>query len=68
MDCGSPVPSLAAGQPLAMLPAGAIDSVLPPLPGVHLYVGSKAPWYTITDAWPQFAELPPAERFTEFFQ
>ena len=68
MDCGSPVPSLAAGQPLGMLPAGAVDSVLPPLPGVHLYVGSKAPWYTITDAWPQFAELPPAEQLTEFFQ
>ena len=66
--CGSPVPSLAAGEPFAMLPAGAIDSVLPPLPGVHLYVASKAPWYAITDAWPQFPELPPAERLTEFFQ
>jgi hypothetical protein len=68
MDCGSPVPSLPASQPFAMLPAGAIDSVLPPLPAVHLYVASKAPWYSITDAWPQFPQLPPAERFTEFFQ
>ncbi|MND05055.1 hypothetical protein D3C83_256250 [compost metagenome] len=51
-----------------MLPAGAIDSPLSPLPAVHLYVGSKAPWYEIADGWPQFAELPPPERLTEFFQ
>lgn len=67
-DCGSPVPTLPAGQPGVMLPAGAIDSELPPLPAVHLYVASKAPWVAITDAGPQFAELPPAERFTEFFR
>ena len=68
VDCGSPVPSLAADQTSVMLPAGAIDSVLPPLPGVHLYVGSKAPWVPITGTWPQFDELPPRERLTEFFQ
>jgi hypothetical protein len=51
-----------------MLPAGAIDSELPSLPAVHLYVASKAPGVPITDAWPQFAELPPADRFKEFFQ
>jgi hypothetical protein len=67
-DCGSPVPSATAGQPSVMLPAGAIDSELPSLPAVHLYVASKAPWVPITDAWPQFAELPPADRFKEFFQ
>jgi hypothetical protein len=31
-------------------------------PGVrassNIYVGSKAPWYTITDSLPQYAELP----------
>jgi hypothetical protein len=65
-DCGSPLPTTATGTML--IPAGSIDSELPPLPGVHLYVGSMAPWYTITDDWPQFDELPPAERFTDFFQ
>jgi hypothetical protein len=25
----------------------------------HIFVGSKAPWYEITDALPQFAEFPP---------
>jgi hypothetical protein len=67
-DCGSPVPSVGAGQEPVMLPAGAIDDPLPPLPAVHLYVGSKAAWYTITDNWPQFEALPPPERFTDFFQ
>jgi hypothetical protein len=67
-DCGSLVPSTAAGSPMAMLPAGAIDTPLSRLPAVHLYVGSKAPWYEIADAWPQFAELPPTEQLTELFQ
>jgi hypothetical protein len=62
---------------LVYLPAGAIDdpwkspkgdTELAPLPAVHLYVGSKAPWYAITDAWPQFDELPPPERFKDWFQ
>jgi len=67
-DCGSLVPSAAPGSASAMLPAGAIDTALPPLPAVHLYVASKAPWHDIVDRWPQFQELPPPERFTEFFQ
>jgi hypothetical protein len=50
-----------------MLPAGAIDSALHKLPAVHLYVDSKAAWCEIGDADPQFAELPPPERFAEFF-
>ena len=64
-DCGSPTPGGAAGTTV-MVPAGAVDTALAPLPAVHLYVGSKAPWVAIADGWPQFAELPPAERFTEF--
>jgi hypothetical protein len=67
-DCGSPAPSAPAGSPTVMLPAGAIDTPLAPLPAVHLHVGSKAGWYDIPGPWPQFAELPPAERFAEFFE
>jgi hypothetical protein len=67
-DCGSLVPTAPAESETAMLPAGAIDSPLPPLPAVHLYIGSKAPWYEIADAWPQFAELPPPEQLSELFR
>jgi hypothetical protein len=67
-DCGSLAPSAPPGSATVMLPAGAIDTPLPALPVVHLYVGSKAPWFEIADAWPQFAELPPPERLTEYFQ
>jgi hypothetical protein len=28
-------------------------------PGAHIFVGSKAPWFDITDDLPQHAELPP---------
>ena len=64
-DCGSPVPSAPPSSAAVSLPVGAIDTPLPPLPAAHLYVGSKAPWYEITDAWPQFYELPPPERLKE---
>jgi hypothetical protein len=67
-DCGSPAPSTPAGSPTAMLPAGAIDTPLAPLPAVHLYVASKAGWYDIVGGWPQFAELPPPEQLAEYFQ
>jgi hypothetical protein len=67
-DCGSPMPSVTADRRTVMLPAGAIDTELAPLPAVHLYVGSKAPWYAITDAWPQFDELPPPEQLKDWFQ
>jgi hypothetical protein len=57
-DCGSPMPSSAPGSPAAKLPAGAVDSPLPALPILHVYVGSKAPWYEITDSWPQLDVAP----------
>jgi hypothetical protein len=65
--CGSLVPSLMEGAPQVFVPAGSLDTELGELPAVHLYVGSKAPWDVIADSWPQFVELPPPERFTEFF-
>jgi hypothetical protein len=63
--CGSIVPTVAGGR--ALLPAGSVDAPPAPLPGVHIYVGSKASWEEITDGAPQFAELPPQERYAEFF-
>jgi hypothetical protein len=66
-DCGSPAPTLTADSAWVLLPAGAIDRTPAPLPAVHIYVASKASWDEISDSWPQFDELPPAERFTELF-
>lgn len=63
--CGSLVPTLGESAKLALLPAGGIDTPLPPLPMTHVYVASRPPWYEIRDTWPQFAELPPPDRRDE---
>jgi hypothetical protein len=65
--CGSPVATLLSDFGIAMLPAGAIDTPLDGVQAVHIYVGSKAVWQEITDSAPQFAEMPPPDRFGEFF-
>ncbi|MEA2625511.1 MAG: hypothetical protein QOD06_1556 [Candidatus Binatota bacterium] len=58
--CGSPVPRMHAGgtRPVA-IPAGSLDDD----PGIreemHIFVGSKAPWYEIADALPQHETYPP---------
>lgn len=56
--CGSSVPRLAENSPVVNVPVGSLDDP----PGVsargHIYVGSKAPWYTISDSLPQFDEMP----------
>jgi hypothetical protein len=65
--CGSLTPTVSPDVGLALIPAGSIDTPLGPLPGVHIYVASKARWHEITDSAPQFAEMPPPDRFGEFF-
>ncbi len=57
--CGSPVPELLPAYSLALLPAGPLEGDLGIKPQAHMFVGSKAPWYTITDNLPQYAEAPP---------
>ena len=42
------------------LPLGALDDDPGVRPQLHVHVASKAPWFTITDGLPQFAELPTA--------
>ncbi|HUQ50629.1 MAG TPA: GFA family protein [Gammaproteobacteria bacterium] len=81
-DCGSPVPSFAATTVLLPAGAmddpwksskgddpwkSPGDTDLPALPAVHLYVGSKAPWVTIADEWPQFDALPPPGQLKDYF-
>jgi hypothetical protein len=59
-QCGSPVPRDYAQAPLVMIPAGGLDDDPIARPMGNIYVGSKAPWYEITDGLPQFREMPPA--------
>lgn len=57
--CGSVAPVLIPPMQLALCPAGNLEGDLGIEPQMHMFVGSKAPWYTITDALPQFPEWPP---------
>ena len=57
--CGSVAPILAQNMDLAICPAGNLQGDLGIEPQSHLFVGSKAPWYTISDALPQYEEYPP---------
>ena len=57
--CGSIVPQFLPQPQRYWVPVGLLDSD----PGIplkhHIYVGSKAPWFDVTDDLPQFVELPP---------
>lgn len=65
--CGSLMPNLFAPMRKYMVPVGALDAPFKIENGVNIFVDSKAPWFEITDSYEQFAELPPRERFAEFF-
>lgn len=57
--CGSVVPTLLAEMDLALAPAGNLEGDPGIRPQAHVFVGSKAPWYQITDDLPQHEEFPP---------
>ena len=57
--CGSPAPTLLTDAGMAFLPAGPLEGELGITPQSHFFVGSKAPWYTITDNLPRHEEYPP---------
>ena len=52
--CGSDVPRHSPKIGRVNIPGGCLDSDPGIRPGYHIFVGSKAPWYEITDALPQF--------------
>jgi hypothetical protein len=54
--CGSQVPVIERDQ--MCIPAGGIDGDPGVRPSRHIFVGSKAPWYEITDALPQHEAFP----------
>jgi hypothetical protein len=54
--CGGKVPFHDASRGIAVAPLGAFDTDPPMLPVSHIFVGSKAPWFEITDDLPQMTE------------
>jgi len=57
--CGSSLPQHHPG--LVGVHAGALDDDPGVRAGLHIWAGSKAPWFEIGDALPSFDEYPPAE-------
>lgn len=55
--CGSSLPRPAAGP--VGIPMGTLDDDPGLRPQLHIFVGSKAPWFEITDDLPQYREFPP---------
>jgi hypothetical protein len=57
--CGSVAPMLEDAAGMVIAPAGNLEGDLGMRPTKHMFVGSKAAWYAITDGLPQFEEYPP---------
>ena len=61
--CGSSLISRIVNDPEYIgLPIGGLEQDPGNRPVAHIFVGSKAPWYEITDDLPQYAEWPPGGR------
>jgi hypothetical protein len=57
--CGSPLYSRRDFMPgLLRLRVGTLDTPLQISPAMHIFTGSKAPWFTIGDAAPQYDTRP----------
>ena len=52
--CGSRIPSQTPDGKFYFAPAGLFDDDPGVKPALHMFVGSKAPWWDITDSLPQF--------------
>jgi len=57
--CGGKVARVSRERGTVVVPVGALDTNPGMLPQANIFVASKAPWFDITDALPQFAEMPP---------
>uniref|UniRef100_B8HT33 Glutathione-dependent formaldehyde-activating GFA n=1 Tax=Cyanothece sp. (strain PCC 7425 / ATCC 29141) TaxID=395961 RepID=B8HT33_CYAP4 len=55
--CGSPLVATHAGK-ITEVVLGTVDGDSGARPSEHIFVGSKALWYEITDALPQFEQCP----------
>jgi hypothetical protein len=57
--CGSVTPMLLDDAGIVLCPAGNLDGDLGIKPQAHIFTGSKAPWYDITDSLAQHEAYPP---------
>ena len=57
--CGGGVPRDPDGARFLVVPGGSLDDDPGPLPAIHIFVGSKAPWYEIADDLTQYEVYPP---------
>lgn len=60
--CGSLLPSLFEGIKRYNVPVGSLDQPLDARPALHIHVGTRAPWFDITDLLPQFVDMPPRDQ------
>ncbi len=60
--CGSPLPLPATEGKVKAIPAGSLDGELGTRIVQHIFVGSKADWFELTDGLPQHDEAPPEAR------
>ena len=67
-NCGSNVPVIEEEDNNVIIPAGTLDTDPGLKPIVHIFTGSKAPWYEITDSLPQFEEFAPEEWIQEVLE
>jgi hypothetical protein len=56
--CHCPLYHLFAARSLVHVQLGVLRDAPSKKPDQHIFVGSKAPWFEITDALPQWPELP----------
>ena len=57
--CGSSVPVQQRTRPSVPIPAGTLDDESSIRPILHIFTGSKAPWWEIDDELPKFEESVP---------
>ena len=58
-SCGSVTPTLMKEMGLVIVPAGNLDGDPGIRPQMHMFAGSRANWFAITDALPQHKGYPP---------
>ena len=64
--CGSNMPVLEDNLTHVIIPAGALDGDPGVRPVAHIHTASKAEWYEIADALPQFPKFPPQDFWTKY--